>query len=169
MLAGGSFAPRLGSGRGGIIRFSLTMAEGVENQFDAAGDAELVENAEEVILNRMLAEVELLGDFAVGEALSDAGDHLLLALAEQALALGVDNVKWRHLAQGFQDELQFAIVGPDLALVHANNALAQHFEGLGAAENTAGTAAESIHYQVPVGGIQQQNGAGAGMGGTQLA
>src|SRR6185437_7238304 len=143
--------------------------EGVEHQLHAAGNAQLVEDAEQVILYRVLAEVELAGDLAVGEAFSDAGDHLLLALAEQAFALGIYDVERGDLAESLQHELELVIVGPDLSLVHAHDALAQHFEGLRAAENSARPGAEGVHHQVALGGIQQKDGASLGMRTAQLA
>ena len=47
------------------------MVDGVEGQFEAVGNAELVEDIVEVILYGLLADEELFADFAIAEALRD--------------------------------------------------------------------------------------------------
>ena len=46
------------------------MVDGVEGQFEAVGDAELIEDVVQVIFHRLFADEEFLSDFAVAEALS---------------------------------------------------------------------------------------------------
>ena len=57
----------------------VAVVDGVEDQLDAARDAELFEDAEKIFLYGVLAEVELDGDGAVGQAFNDERDYLLLA------------------------------------------------------------------------------------------
>src|SRR5437868_10054606 len=100
------------------------MAEGVQHKLNPPGDAEFVENTKQVVFDGVLAEPELTRDFTVGEPLCYAGYNFFFPSTEEALTLGIHNVQRGDLAKGFQDELQFRGIRPDLAFVHAVNALA---------------------------------------------
>ena len=66
----------------------ISVIDGVEDEFDAGGDAELFEDAEEIFLDGVLAEFEFAGDLAVAQSFGDQGDDLLLARGQQAVAAG---------------------------------------------------------------------------------
>ena len=55
--------------------------DGVERQFQAVGDAQLVEDVMQMVLDGLLADEHSLGNLLVFEALGDQFDHLLLAVA----------------------------------------------------------------------------------------
>ena len=61
------------------------VVDGVEGQFEAVRDAELIEDIVEVVLYSLLADEELLADFAVAETLSHELDDFLFAIAQQRL------------------------------------------------------------------------------------
>ena len=65
----------------GVARISIV--DGVEDEFDAGGDAEFFEDAEEIFLDGVLAEVEFAGNLAIAEAFGDEGDDLFFARGEQ--------------------------------------------------------------------------------------
>src|SRR5712692_1520300 len=70
------------NGAGAGQPFSLTgisVVDGVENEFDAGGDAEFLEDAEEIFLDGVLTEIEFARNLAVAEAFGDEGDDLFLA------------------------------------------------------------------------------------------
>ena len=48
------------------------MVDRVEDQFDAVGDAQLVEDAKEILLDGVLAEAQLSGNIAVAEPFGDS-------------------------------------------------------------------------------------------------
>ena len=58
------------------------MVDGVEGELKAVGDAELVEDLVQVVLDRLLTNEQLLGDLFVLEALRDAGDDFAFAVAD---------------------------------------------------------------------------------------
>jgi len=62
--------PALGFG----LQFDDLVGDGEEGEFEAGGDAGLVEDVGEVALHGLLADGELLGDVAVAASLDDAGD-----------------------------------------------------------------------------------------------
>ena len=62
----------------------ISVIDGVEDEFDAGGDAEFFEDAEKIFLDGVLAEVEFAGNLAIAEAFGDEGDDLFLARGEQA-------------------------------------------------------------------------------------
>jgi hypothetical protein len=69
------------------------VVDGVEDEFDAGGDAEFIEDAEEIFFDGVLAEVEFAGGFAIAEASGDEGDNLLLARGEKFASGGVDDAQ----------------------------------------------------------------------------
>ena len=64
------------------------MVDGVEDQFDTGGNAQLVEDAEQVLLDGVLTEIEFAGSGAVTEALGDERDDLFLARCEESRGRG---------------------------------------------------------------------------------
>src|SRR5260370_40840382 len=58
------------------------MVDGVEREFEAVGNAELVENVVQVILDRLLADKKLFADFLVAETLRDELHDFFFAVAE---------------------------------------------------------------------------------------
>src|SRR5512135_2276679 len=55
------------------------MAQGVDGQFQTAGEAQFLEDIGEVALGGFLADAQLVGDLAVGGARDDLPDDLALA------------------------------------------------------------------------------------------
>jgi len=138
---------------------------GVEDEFDAGGDAQLVEDAEQVFLNGVLAEVEFAGGVAVAEAFGDEGDDLFLARGEELVAAGVEHAEGWDYGDQVEEESHLFGVGPDLTAGDALDAAAEQAEmGVGNAENAAGAGAERAHNQVAVVGLDQKNFSDGGMG-----
>ena len=94
-------------------------------QFGATGDAELVKNAEEVILDGVGAKVQSLGDIAVGHAAGDGLDDLALADGEKIHPFVVGGVNARGAGQGFESVIEFDAACPDLAFVDSADTFAE--------------------------------------------
>src|SRR5580658_297892 len=124
--------------RGGV-------AESHEQEFDPAGDAEFVEDAEKIVFYGVLAELHTLGDFAVGKSLGEKADDLEFALREQIHAVGVNGANGWRIGQRTDGDAQVLAVRPDLALMHAANASAQHLDGIVTAKNGPRAGAKSLH------------------------
>ena len=72
-----------------LLRRDELMCDGEEGQFEAGGDAGLVEDVRQVALHGFFAQVELLGDVAVAATFNDAADDFELAWREAVgFALG---------------------------------------------------------------------------------
>ncbi len=143
----------------------IAVVDGIEDEFDAGGDTQLVEDAEQVLLDGVLAEVKLAGSVAIAEAFGDEGDDLLLARGEELVAGGIENAKRRHLRDQVKQEVHLFRVDPDLTGGDSLNAAAEQAEvGIGNAENTAGAGAESADDEFPVVGLDQKNLGDVGMG-----
>ena len=100
----------------------IAVVDGIEDEFDAGGDTQLVEDAEQVLLDGVLAEVEFAGALAVAEALGDEGDDLFFSWREELLAAGVEHAQRRHFGDQVEQKAHLLAVGPDLtsrdALMH---------------------------------------------------
>ncbi len=88
---------RVWNGAGGagqpFGRTRVSIVDGVKDEFDAAGDAEFFEDAKEIFLDRVLAEVKFAGDLPVRETFGNQGDDLLFARSEDASAAGIEHAK----------------------------------------------------------------------------
>ena len=52
---------------------------GVEDKFNTGGDAEFLEDAVEIFLDGVLAQVEFAGNVAIAESFGNQGHNLFLA------------------------------------------------------------------------------------------
>jgi hypothetical protein len=106
----------------------ISIIDGVEHEFDAAGDAQLFENAKQIFLDGVLAEVEFGGDLTIAETFGDERDDLLFAGREQVGSSRVEHAQRRDLGDEIEDVVQLLGVGPDLSGGDAGDALAQQAE-----------------------------------------
>jgi hypothetical protein len=58
------------------------MVDRVQDEFYAIGNSQLVEDAEKILLDRMLAQTEFARDIAIAEPFGDESDGLLLPGSE---------------------------------------------------------------------------------------
>ncbi len=65
-----------------LLRINEVVGDGEQGQFEARGDAGLVEDVRQVALDGLFAEAELLGDVAVAAALDDAAHDFKFARGE---------------------------------------------------------------------------------------
>ena len=56
----------------------MILGQGVEHEFDPGRDPQFLENLEPIVLDGMLAKLQLLGNLAVRQAVSYQGRQLLL-------------------------------------------------------------------------------------------
>ena len=59
------------------------MVDGVQSEFKAVGNAELVEDIVQMVFDGLLADEEFFSNFFIAEALSDMLDYFLFAVGEQ--------------------------------------------------------------------------------------
>jgi hypothetical protein len=65
----------------------------------------------------------MIGNFPIGHSFSYRTNHLLFAFAEQGPAAEIDELRRQRASQGFEHHSELITAGPDLASVHAANAL----------------------------------------------
>src|SRR5258706_9513722 len=104
-----------GAGAGQPFRLAgVSIVDGVEDEFDAGGDSELLEDAEEIFLDSVLAEVEFAGNLAVAETFGDEGHDLFLAGSEETGPAGVEHSQRRNFRDQVHQIVELFGVGPDL-------------------------------------------------------
>src|SRR5882724_8537577 len=62
-----------------------SMVDRIQCEFEAVGDAELVENIMEMVLDGLLGDEKFFADFLVAESLRDELHNFFFAVAEQRL------------------------------------------------------------------------------------
>jgi len=106
----------------------IPVIDGVEDQFHARGDAEFLEDAEQVFLDSVLTEFELAGNLTVAVSLGDEGDNLFFARSEYGSAFGVDHAQRWHGGDQIEDAVELFGVGPDLSGGHAEQTFVEQAE-----------------------------------------
>jgi len=119
------------------------MMNRVKRQFEAVGDAELVEDVMQVVLDGLLGDEEFFADFLVAEALGDELNDFFFAVAEQGLFAA--RAGFAGLREGLHDFGGHAIVEPDFAGVHAMNTFDQEIGGGLFQNDTAGAEAHGAN------------------------
>lgn len=135
----------------------ISVIDGVEGELDAGGDSQLFEDAEQIFLDGVLAEIELDGDLAIAESFGDEGDDLLFAGREQVAALRVEHAQRRDFRDEFENVIQLLSVGPDLSGGDAGDAFAEQAEiGVGEGEDSAHAGTESADDKFTIDRLDQQ-------------
>ena len=135
----------------------LRVVHGEVKQLGAAGDAQLVKNTEQIILDRMRAEFEGLGDFAVGHAPSQVLDDLALALGKQFDSLVIGGADQRRVGQSFERVIQIDTARPDLPFMDGANAFAQTLQPLLFGKNPSGASAKALQNLLRLRRVQQDD------------
>lgn len=136
----------------------LAMVDGIEHEFDAGRNAQLIEDTEQVFLYGVFAEVEFAGSVTVTEAFGNEGNNLFLARGKQLVASGVEHAQRRYFGDKVEQESHLLGVGPDLTIGDPLDAAAQKPEvRIRNAENTASAGAKSAGHEVAIVGFNQQN------------
>ena len=136
-----------------------SVVNGVQGQFEAVGDAELVENVVQMIFYGLLGDEKLFADFLVAETLRDELNNFFFAVAEQRLFAA------RTGFAGFRKRLHdfggHAVVVPDFAGVHAMNTFHQEIGGRLLQHHTARTETHGAnHVTIVFRGGQNDNARG---------
>jgi len=131
-------------------------AQSVEHYFYATGHTQLVENAKQIIFDRMLGKLEAAGDFAVGETFGQTSNDIDFTRRKQRSAIAAE-VGQRRLSQSFEHELQFAAARPYLTRVDALDALGQQAEWFGPAKHALGASPERFNDCCPLGRVEQHD------------
>ena len=63
------------------------MVDGIEHQFDPGRDSQLVEDAEQVFLDGVLAKVEFPSRVAIAETLGNESHHLFFPRGKELVAI----------------------------------------------------------------------------------
>lgn len=136
----------------------FTVVDGVEDEFNAGRDAEFVEDAEEIFLDSVLAEVEFTGGFAVAEASGDEGDNLLLAGGEKFVPSGVDDTQGWNFGDEIEQETHLLGIDPDLTFGDALDATAKQAKvSVRRTENSADAGAEGANDEFTVVRLEEEN------------
>jgi hypothetical protein len=113
------------------------VVDGVESEFEAVGDAKLVENIVEVILHGLFGDEKLFANFLVAETLSDELNDFLFTVGEQRLFAAWTGLG--RLRESFHDFRSHAVIEPDFAGMDTLNTFDEKI-GCGLLENNAASA-----------------------------
>ena len=116
------------------------VVEAVESEFETVGDAELVVDLAQVVLDDLLGGADLVSDFFVAHASGDAADDGQLLFGELGLDFGIGEAGGLG-AIGLDDPADGLVVDPGLALGDLADAFDEEIGGDGAGDDTADAAA----------------------------
>jgi hypothetical protein len=104
-----------------------SVVNGVESEFEAIGNAELVENIVQVIFYGLLADEKFFADFLVAETLGDELNDFFFAVAEERLFAARAGLG--RFRESFHDFGSHAIVEPNFAGMNAVNTFYEQVRG----------------------------------------
>ena len=134
------------------------MVQGVKDQFDAAGDTKLFENAEEIFLNGVLAKSEFDGDLAITQSFGHQCHNLLFAWSEKRTTSGVEHAKRRRFRDQFDQPVELLRVKPNLSGRHPKDAFPQHPKiAIGDRQDASCPRAEPVDHHFSAAAICQNN------------
>ncbi len=125
------------------VLFEQLMVETVESQLETVGDAELVVDLAQVVLDNLFGGADLVGDLFVAHAAGDAADDGQLFFGELGLDLGVGEAGGLG-AVGFDDPADGLVVDPGLTLGDLADAFDEQVGGDGAGHDSANAAAVEL-------------------------
>ena len=136
----------------------VTVVDGVEDQFDASGDAEFFENPVEIFFDGVLAEVEFAGDLTISQAFGDEGDDLFLAWGEERGAHCVQDAERGDFRNQIDDVVELFSVGPDLSRGNSKKAFAEQAQiGIGDRKNSARARPKGTHHKFTIAGVDEKH------------
>jgi hypothetical protein len=137
----GGFGPGgCGGGVGfGEVFFEELVVEAVEGELETVGDAELVVDLAQVVLDDLFGGADLVGDLFVAHAAGDAADDGELFFGELGLDFGVSEGGGLG-AIGFDDPADGLIVDPGLAFGDLSDAFDEKVGRDGAGDDATDTA-----------------------------
>src|SRR6266571_291745 len=117
------------SARGGMQSrmVNQSVVNRIEREFEAVGDAELVEDVVQMVLDGLFGDEKFFADLFVAEALGDKLDDFLFSVAEQRLLAA--RAGFRGFGKSLHDLGGHAVIEPDFASMHAVNAFHQKIGG----------------------------------------
>ena len=135
------------AGRRNVLELGLVdeaVVDGVESEFEAIGNAKLIENIVQVIFYGLLADEKFFADFLVAEALSDELDDFFFAIAEKRLFAARAGLG--RFRESFHDFGGHAIVEPDFACMNAVDTFNEKVGGGLFEDYAAGAEAHGADY-----------------------
>ena len=121
----GGLPSRVDPKRLGVV--DEAMMDGVEGEFEAVRNAQLVEDVVQMIFNRLFTDEKLFADLFIAITLGHELHDLLLAVAQQRLI--APGAVVGTLGEGLHDLGGHAVIEPDFAAIDAVNALDQEIAG----------------------------------------
>ncbi len=138
------------AGRRNVLELGLideAVVDGVESEFEAIGNAKLVEDIVQVIFYGLLADEKFFADFLVAEALCHKLYDFFFAVAEERLFAARAGLG--RFREGLHDLGGHAVIEPNLASVNAMNAFYKQVRG-GLFKNNATSTETHGAYNVAV-------------------
>ena len=134
------------------------MVHRVEHQFDAAGDAELVKNPKQMLLNGMFAQTQLARSLAIAETVGHQGNRLLFPPSQEIVTPAFTARSEGTRVTNVEQVLQLLSVRPDLSAAYSTDALAKCTEGSAReGEETSCAGTKSIDDQIAIIGLSYQD------------
>src|SRR6201984_1602762 len=136
--------------------------DSVESKLEPVGHPEVVENVVQMILDRLLADENVLPDFAVVKSVRHQLDDFFFAIAQQRLFAALSGLG--GLLERIDHFSGHAIVEPDFAVMNLTNALQKQITGRLLKHNAPRAQAHGTdHVAVNFGGSEHNHAGGQGL------
>ncbi len=142
------------------LRALVTLAKGIQDEFDPAGHSQLLEDSVDVVPYGMFLDLELLSNFAILQAVGDEMNHFFFAACQEWHSVGIVLLDWFRMGQSVYKMSDILVAGPDLSLVDHANAFGESFQGVRTIKNAPRSATKSVDHTLWFGTLQKHDGRG---------
>ena len=139
-----------------------------EKKFKAIRDAQLLENAEEVVLGGMLAQTHPAANLPVGQIFSCMLDDFLFSLGEHIQSGGAHRPNGESAGKDLEGKAHFPAVGPDPSFVNRTHTFAKVRDRLLRAKDSTGPGTERLHNRLALVRFEKDNDRDLGIAGVEL-
>src|SRR5208282_1107348 len=146
----------------------LRVVHGQIEQLGATRNSQLVKNAEQIILDRVWAELESCSDFAIGHTPGHVLDDLAFAHGEEFDSLVIGSADHRRVGESLKSMIEIDATRPYLTFMNVPNALAEALDSLLLGKNSPCAGAKALQNILGFGGVQQDDAPDLGPERTHL-
>jgi hypothetical protein len=134
-------------------------------KFNAVRDAQLLENAEQVVLDGMLAQTHPAPNLRVGQTFCEMLDDFLFSLGQHIQSGGP---RPNGAGKGLEGTAHFPAVGPDLSFVNRTHTFTKVRDRVLPAEDSTGPGSERLHDHLTLVRFEKDNDWDVGIAGVEL-
>ena len=113
-----------------LLISAFSPVDSIKGQLKSIRSSYFVEDPEQIVAHRVLTQMKLLGNVAIGHPFGHQLDNAFFPLCQQARTFLANRSRRQSRDQGIDHEVKFLAASPHLSLMNCMDAFAQELGGL---------------------------------------